>query len=542
MDFSFEIVRSNPTITSGLNSSAEWVDTLWEGKTTWTNKEKESVAVGMSEWMDGFRTKIAPPTKTEIDYEWYNYWGVVRNNRILSENAFDYAGRLMQAAGAIGDVNLKPEVKKADFLSHLVNLGGAYAALNPNYSENAEFFLDSLWRNSSSTIVMQEMQGFLGRMKSTSSPKEALGFLKRINLSLKNNQPSAFWNNSEITSAMSFGLDYYDSMKSGSAIKDLSGFLESIYYDHTKSGVITASRLATASFSETTSVDSSSSVLSTVSTTNNLIASNDRPSNDILLKIEKRYRDLAQGLRARNSGKSEAADNLEWFLNGSDEAGKVGPKKHTSYEWLKKFRSFNDTSVGIEKLANKFLTTIAWDNVKNFSGAGVEERTVNHLITGSVGSRSVLQLGEFDLLGASGAYFMQGEFSKVKIVREDRATALGRAQSVEVSANVQYYWYDDYNWNPGDSLWSNWVKGLEGNDYYDDEANLLVKYGKAKPYALFSGWDKKEIVRYAAKPRLRFLRAELPSQPSEANNRYISSLHSPYNHEDVDAAKVIRRY
>jgi Bacterial Ig-like domain/FG-GAP-like repeat len=132
MDFGFEIARSNPTVTTGLNSSAEWVDTLWEGKTTWTNKEKESVAIGMSEWMDGFRTK--PATPNDVAYGWSSYWSTVRNNRALSEKAFDYAGRLMQAARAIDDVNLKPEVKKADFLSHLVNLGGSYATFNLNTS------------------------------------------------------------------------------------------------------------------------------------------------------------------------------------------------------------------------------------------------------------------------------------------------------------------------------------------------------------------------------------------------------------------------
>jgi hypothetical protein len=163
MDFGFEIARSNPTITLGLNSSAEWVDTLWEGKTTWTNKEKESVAIGMSEWMDGFRTK--PATPNDVAYGWSSYWGTVRNNRALSEKAFDYAGRLMQAARAIDDVNLKPEVKKADFLSHLVNLGGGYAVLNPNQDGTQDFFLHTAWENSTSANplqISQQLRDFLG--------------------------------------------------------------------------------------------------------------------------------------------------------------------------------------------------------------------------------------------------------------------------------------------------------------------------------------------------------------------------------------------
>jgi hypothetical protein len=184
MDFGFEIARSNPTIATGLNSSAEWVDTLWEGKTTWTNKEKESVAIGMSEWMDGFRTK--PATPNDVAYGWSSYWGTVRNNRALSEKAFDYAGRLMQAAGAIDDVNLKPEVQKADFLSHLVNLSGSYASLNPSSlttgigSLDPGDFLDTAWRENDAQETVVEMKQFFGNFKQPNSLSKVTGFGAKI--------------------------------------------------------------------------------------------------------------------------------------------------------------------------------------------------------------------------------------------------------------------------------------------------------------------------------------------------------------------------
>jgi hypothetical protein len=118
----------------------------------------------MSEWMDGFRTK--PATPDDVAYGWSSYWGRVRNNRALSEKAFDYAGRLMQAARAIDDVELKSDVKKADFLSYLVNLGGSYAALNPYTSlEELKSFLQPLWQDKTSTAYTksnQELVRFLG--------------------------------------------------------------------------------------------------------------------------------------------------------------------------------------------------------------------------------------------------------------------------------------------------------------------------------------------------------------------------------------------
>ncbi|NJM48883.1 MAG: hypothetical protein HC860_24190 [Alkalinema sp. RU_4_3] len=164
MDFGFEIARSNPTVTTGLNSSAEWVDTLWEGKTTWTSKERDSVAIGISDWMDGFRFKGPQPVTNDTNTLWSDLWMKVRDNRALSEKAFDYAGRLMQAARAIGDVNLKPEVKKADFLSHLVNLGGAYAVLSPYQDGARDLFLHTSWENSSSVdplVISQQLRDFL---------------------------------------------------------------------------------------------------------------------------------------------------------------------------------------------------------------------------------------------------------------------------------------------------------------------------------------------------------------------------------------------
>jgi hypothetical protein len=48
------------------------------------------------------------------------------------------------AARAIDDVSLVGEAKRADFLSHLVNLGGAYSSFIPRWGGSSGFFLETI--------------------------------------------------------------------------------------------------------------------------------------------------------------------------------------------------------------------------------------------------------------------------------------------------------------------------------------------------------------------------------------------------------------
>jgi Bacterial Ig-like domain/FG-GAP-like repeat len=218
MDFSFEIARSNPALPETPKTvlqTSEWVETLWQGKTVWTNKEKESVSLGMGEWMDGFRFKGVRPVTNDTNTLWSNLWVNIRNNRDLSEKAFDYAGRLMQAARAIDDVNLKPAVKKADFLSHLVNLGGAYAISNPNTSSVSGLFLDTVWGNSTdSQKIGVELTNYL---------KKSVDFVQKVAFdgrllytlkSLSDIRPSETWKNaSDFKKMLDWGSSYWQDAK-----------------------------------------------------------------------------------------------------------------------------------------------------------------------------------------------------------------------------------------------------------------------------------------------------------------------------------------
>jgi hypothetical protein len=170
LELGFEIARSNPTVTSGDNPMSEWIETLIEATDTgWKEKGMRSVAGGLSEWFEGFDLG---PLLTDLSSDGHN--GRWQMPEKLGK-AIEYAGRLVMAARAIDDVNLKPEVKKADFLSHLVNLGGAYAGvqnggpaqglgiIEPNtllFDENINFFADILWKGTDMTRGAQELKDY----------------------------------------------------------------------------------------------------------------------------------------------------------------------------------------------------------------------------------------------------------------------------------------------------------------------------------------------------------------------------------------------
>jgi Bacterial Ig-like domain/FG-GAP-like repeat len=131
---SFEIARSNPTVTVGPNPTSEWIETLWEGGNL------QSAAGGLSDWFSGFQ--VEKPVNPDLQANTI-YGNQMRSARSLKLRALDYADRFVRANQSVGNLAIA-EVKQADFLSHLVNLGGVYAALNPNYETSIKSFLNTL--------------------------------------------------------------------------------------------------------------------------------------------------------------------------------------------------------------------------------------------------------------------------------------------------------------------------------------------------------------------------------------------------------------
>jgi hypothetical protein len=144
VEFGFEIMRVKPTTTVGSNPAAEWIENLLEGNGS--EGSLKLAAEGLAQMFDGFKLNADAASMYEVG------------------NALDYMGRLVQVAEAVDDVKLDQEVLKASTLSHLVNLGGAYAALNPTYQTSSKFFLNILQNvengNSSIADVANELEVF----------------------------------------------------------------------------------------------------------------------------------------------------------------------------------------------------------------------------------------------------------------------------------------------------------------------------------------------------------------------------------------------
>jgi hypothetical protein len=136
-ELAFEISRVNPTVTAGANPSSEWIETLWE------NGNLNSAAGGLSDWLGGFSVEA------------------VNLRRERMQQGLGYVGRLVQAANAISNQTWKTEVLKASTLSHLVNLGGAYATLNPVNSSSDGLFLQTAWNNSATQTIATQISQFL---------------------------------------------------------------------------------------------------------------------------------------------------------------------------------------------------------------------------------------------------------------------------------------------------------------------------------------------------------------------------------------------
>jgi hypothetical protein len=178
-DFGFEIARTDSTATELRgNQSSEWIETLVEGKNPgqWTGKHVNLAAAGMSEWFGGFSRPNTSP----------GYWS--SDLRSQAKEALEYAQRLVYSTRLVDDTAFMAEVKEASFLSHMVNLGGSYAALNPSKVESPTAgFLHTMWttpnQNSNWNYAAKQMVEYI---RPTVDSKEILAGAKWRLSKLKN--------------------------------------------------------------------------------------------------------------------------------------------------------------------------------------------------------------------------------------------------------------------------------------------------------------------------------------------------------------------
>jgi hypothetical protein len=229
-ELSFEIARVNPTVTAGANPTSEWIETLWEGGNT------QSAAGGLSDWFSGFGAEA-------VD---------IRRDRV--GQALEYANRLIKSARLV-DNSLVAEVKRADVLSHLVNLGGTYAALGLSKSSPSKYqsFLDTIWRDQSLLVGGQELSDTLSQFASLERRNEALTFnnklIRRMNsLSQLSNQSSNEFrlklsDASFVWEMLDVGNKFISSKDNPNLfVNDLNGFLSSIRFTQADGSIQIASR------------------------------------------------------------------------------------------------------------------------------------------------------------------------------------------------------------------------------------------------------------------------------------------------------------
>ncbi len=121
LQLGYEIVKVNPTTTAdNATEVSTWIETILE------KGDERSAAAGLSEFIGGSKS---------------------RGDRIRT---LQFSGRLMRAAEGVLDWRAKLQIQRSDTLSELVNLGGAYAGLNPNEgtpldADPNKMFLKTLW-------------------------------------------------------------------------------------------------------------------------------------------------------------------------------------------------------------------------------------------------------------------------------------------------------------------------------------------------------------------------------------------------------------
>jgi predicted chitinase len=161
IDDSFLLQNGSVVGRNDDRTDAEWSEAVLEGNV-------RSVAGGLGQYVQGFEGNYGSPG--------YAYTNAYRDG-------LDYLQRLMRAAAAVDDPGLQPQMRDAKFLSHLVNLGGAYAALNPSRDGQIGFFLDTLWSDHAiGDRPVNELENFLVNQ---SHPLEQLGLDARLLTSLR---------------------------------------------------------------------------------------------------------------------------------------------------------------------------------------------------------------------------------------------------------------------------------------------------------------------------------------------------------------------
>jgi hypothetical protein len=195
-----------------VQTSAEWLEAVLEGNV-------RSVAGGLGQYVQGFEGNYGSPS--------YAYTNAYRDG-------FDYLQRLMRAAAAVDDPSLQPQMRDAKFLSHLVNLGGAYAGLDlPTFftPSTSHSFLTNVWANRNLQENASALKSFLQEFSSHTRQIEALEFQRKFIREVSNSADSALQADLKkpelIDALLDWGGKYIDARDDEDLfVNDLGGFLD----------------------------------------------------------------------------------------------------------------------------------------------------------------------------------------------------------------------------------------------------------------------------------------------------------------------------
>ncbi|NJR50408.1 MAG: hypothetical protein HC780_13440 [Leptolyngbyaceae cyanobacterium CSU_1_3] len=216
--FGVEVARVNPTVTTrGETVISEFLNTLWSG-----GDERKGQA-GLNQFFEGVKTSD-------------------ERMKLLG-----FGDRLLDAAQLMQGQELQTQKKDAKFLSQLLNLGSAYAAINPTAAQDqTEFFLNSLWQSQSSQKGATELEDFLNRFD---GDDQKLLNASRNRLQLLNSIPSPYIQeeirdssiiNNWLNEAAFYG-NLRLNLEDGKTIFDPGGFQEKIWQASTTQELRTVS-------------------------------------------------------------------------------------------------------------------------------------------------------------------------------------------------------------------------------------------------------------------------------------------------------------
>jgi Deoxyribonuclease NucA/NucB len=152
------VLRVNPTVNlADGTATAEWLEAGLSG-------DVKGMAQGLSEFAEGL------------------------GSISLATKAVEFATRLVKAADAVTDPLLDAQVLRSDFLSHLLNLGGAYAALDPLpilMTEDPKLFLNTLWTKDNLAGRTIGTNEFYQLIRNSANPKHLVEIFYGILYGLK---------------------------------------------------------------------------------------------------------------------------------------------------------------------------------------------------------------------------------------------------------------------------------------------------------------------------------------------------------------------